>query len=285
MSDTFGLKAVIYKDDAAWQLVDELERLGYDSKKSRAYPHVTIYSDGGKRIAEYSEKGGRATMLIEEDLVRKLGFGFLRGTGLGGRIVGAGELSNSLRRTLLAITPDTLDDYLGLGGQYMAIEKAQEDLLDFAQKSNKTFKTHWEVLDAFKKSRRKKSSVYQPKVSSTRVASKGTLREAMAAYERAVINTLLTEVKRVPFVYRAKIGTNFIALEMEDFDGLEASEWMIEVSVSGKGTTVSYWRQEAPFVNGKGKNPHTVDTYGYSSDTTVGTMVRDMRNTLATRRF
>jgi len=185
-------------------------------------------------------------------------------------------LSNSLRKIILAITPDTLDEYLGLGGQYKAIEKAQEDLLEFAQNSNKTFKNHWEVMDAFKKSRKK---------SSTRVASKGTLQGAMVAYERAVLNTLLTETKRVPHVYRAEIGTNFIALEMDGFDGIEASEWMIEVSVSGKGTSVSYWRHEAPFVNGKGKNPHTVDTYGYSPNTTVDTMVRDMRNTLATRRF
>jgi len=99
MSDNIGFyeKAVLYKGDAAWALVDELERLGYDSKKSRAYPDATIYSDGGKRIAEYYQKAGRASILMDEGLVRKLGFGYLRGTGLGGRTIGAAsKLKNDL---------------------------------------------------------------------------------------------------------------------------------------------------------------------------------------------
>ena len=117
------------------------------------------------------------------------------------------------------------------------------------------------------------------------VASKGTLRDAMKAYEQAVLVALLKVAKRMPHVWKAQIGTNYVALEMDGFDGLEASEWTITVDVEGDGTTISYWRQEAPFVAGRGQNPHTVDTYGYSEDKTIDSMIRDMQVTLATKRF
>ena len=64
---------MLYKDDAAWQLVDELERLGYESEDG-------IFTVGTK-LAEYQSRDekGNAVMRIDADLVRELGFGFLKG--------------------------------------------------------------------------------------------------------------------------------------------------------------------------------------------------------------